>query len=222
MRNQRVNDLLVHNGKQPCLWITPLKNEYEKNERIDIEHAVFSARALRFSVPSKEELREVDGATWIWSATSAGLLSRRTDSVGRHDGKGVSYANLNARKISVKDGRIYALEASGGSREKRFHGALLAVNLDESGRLQYPPIWKGKVPGANTRDAMIVSGTHLFVGSHRFSGESEITRISAADGKLLSSFDIPSRMVRDGLAAAYGNLYVCGVDGIVRCYGSKP
>lgn len=134
-RNRRVNELLVHNGKAPCLWITPLKNEYGPKETVDIERAVFASRAMKFSVPSKEELRDVKDATWIWSASSAELLSRRTSGVGRHDQSGVNYADLNATKICLVDRAatdaaktLYALKG-GVSRIKSLRGGLMRLSL---------------------------------------------------------------------------------------------
>ena len=217
IRNQRTNDLLVHNGKQPCLWITPLKNTYAENERIDINKGVFAARAMKFSVPSKSELREVEGARWIWSATSAGFLSRRGTSVGRHDAKGVNYANLNASKICIAGNRLYAIDAS-VSKSKTFRGGLICAEIGEDGALPESPVWSAKSPPRGIRDAMIIAGERIFIANQRNEG-TVIHIYSTAEGKPAGEIELPARVVRDGLAAANGRLIASCADGVVRCLG---
>ena len=138
-RNRRVNELLVHDGRQAAMWITPLATDYQADELVNIENGVYSARAMRFSLPSKDELREIDYATWIRSGGSNGLLSRRTDSVGRFDEEGVAYAALKAEKIVLADHTgdrpsrmLYALQAS-ADKSRNLNGGLVAVRLNDDG-----------------------------------------------------------------------------------------
>jgi hypothetical protein len=219
-RNQRVNDLLVHNGKNVCLWITPLKSEYAPNEKVDIEHSVVSARAMKFSIPSKEELRETSDATWIWSATSAGFLSRRIESVGRHDTRGVNYAQINAVKICLAGNQLYALEATGG-KSKELRGGLMRVTLNDDGTVPDKPDWSGKGPGNGVNRAMIVAGDRIYISEHRHREKTSTLHVhSTKDGSPIAKISLPSRPIRDGLAAAYGKLYVACEDGSVICLGA--
>jgi outer membrane protein assembly factor BamB len=218
IRNQRVNDLLVHNGRQPCLWITPLKKSYAAGERVDIETDVFAARAMKYSIPSKDELRELEGATWLWSASSAGWLSRRNEGVGRFDGKGVNYAQLNASKICLTtDGDLFALDGHVG-KSQNFRGGLSRVRWHEDGRLPDAPDWSVKAP-PGAPDAMIVAGDRIYVATSRWKGDATLSAFSTLDGELRKEIKLPARVARDGLAAANGHLYLSGVDGTVWCMG---
>ncbi|MFT5523620.1 MAG: hypothetical protein ACI9G1_002857 [Pirellulaceae bacterium] len=82
-RDRRTLDLLVHNGKQVCNWITPLKSNYAEGELVDISRDIVNARALRWATPSQDELRDIDNAKWIWAANSNGLPRRRLRSLVR-------------------------------------------------------------------------------------------------------------------------------------------
>lgn len=227
-RNQRVSDILVHNGERVCLWITPLEKEYDDGDLVDIETSVISARALRHSVPSKDELREVAEATWIWSASSAGLLSRRVESVGRHDGDGVNYADLNATKICLAqptgDGQptaLFALQATGG-QSKQLRGGLIRAQLNADGSLPARPEWSAKFPGNAENNAMIVAGERVYVTRYRANEDASMLHVYAAkDGAALGEFPLPGRVVRDGLIAAAGRLYAACADGAVYCLGEE-
>lgn len=216
IRNQRVNDLLVYNGSQPCLWITPLNNSYTEDETVDIDHSVISARAMKHSVVSKEELREQTDATWLWSASSAGLLSRRSTGVGRHDEGGVNYADINAKKICFSENTLYALEG-GAAGAKEIRGGLIAVRLKPDGKRDDAYIWKGKAPPQGARDAMVVARNRIYVANGRSDGTAALYIYSTGDGELLGKVPLPSRVVRDGLAVAAGNLYASCSNGTLLC-----
>ncbi len=216
-RNRRVNDLLVHNGENVCLWVTPFKATYESDETVDIETAVISARALRHSVPSKDELRDINAATWIWSASSAGLLSRRQSGVGRHDAGGVNYAQLNAAKICLADGgkTLYAIEAS-ANKSKTLRGGLIRVTLKADGTLPEQPDWVGKIAGGRVTDAFVVAGERLYIARSSSGADgSQLLVYSTRDGSHLGTHALPARPVRDGLIVAFGRLYAACTDGAV-------
>jgi hypothetical protein len=50
-------------------------------------------------------------------------------------------------------------------------------------------------------------------------GETVLMVISAADGKTLRQYPLEAQPVFDGLAAAYGKLYLAMKDGTVTCWG---
>ena len=225
-RNRRVNELLVHNGKQVCLWITPLKESYETGELVDTEKSVFAARAMRFSVQSKEELRELTGATWIRSGSSNGLLSRRVEGVGRHDEDGVRYAQLNGKKICLAGHEgdsmsrfIYALQANAG-RNKNLSGGLLRAALNADGTLPDTAEMTNRSPKDGIYNAMIVAGSRIYITyAHPHSGEAMLLVYSAESGEPVAEHSLPAPVVRDGLAAAYGRLYLSCEDGSLLCLG---
>jgi outer membrane protein assembly factor BamB len=218
-RNRRVNDLLVSNGENVCLWITPLANEYAAGELVDIETRVIDARAMKFSVSNKDELRPLDDATWLWSASSGGLMSRRYGSVGRHDGSGVNYAHLNAVKICRLDNTLYALGA-GSSKSKELRAGLTRIALSADGRLPEKAVWKASGPKWGTNDAMIVAGERIYV-SHVNLREPEphIQVYATDDGAKITDLPLDARVIKDGMAAACGRLYVSCTDGSVVCLG---
>jgi len=217
-RNRRTNDLLVHNGRQACLWITPLEKDYASGELVDIDHQVVQARAMRYSVASQSELREVVEATWIWSASCNGLLSRRMHGVGRHDGAGVNYGDLNATKICLAGKSLFALNAR---KSRDYGGGLICVDLAADGRLPEAPRWKAHGPRYGATDAMIVAGNRICVSLYQPGEEAKScimlydTRDGGAQGELL----LPARVIKDGLAAAAGKVYASLVDGSVVCLG---
>ena len=225
-RNQRVNELLVHSGQHAALWITPLKDTYDDGELVDIDTGVYSARALRHSLQSKEELLEIVGATWLRSASSNGLLSRRTDGVGRHDVEGVSYAQLTAEKICLTGHEgdspskyLYALRASSeGTKELR--GGLIRVRVNSDGTLPAKPEIDARAPRQGFQDAMVVAGNRIYIAyAHPHSEEAQLLAYSAEDGEPIKEIPLPARIVRDGLAVAYGRLYATGADGAIYCLG---
>ncbi len=225
-RNRRVNELLVSDGKQVCLWITPLKDKYADSELVDTESSVYAARSLRFSVPSKDELRDIQDAAWLRSASSNGLLSRRTDGVGRYDEDGVAYAQLQAKKICLAGHEggapskfLYALQASAG-KSKELRGGLIRVALNDGGTLPERTEMSAKSPPDGIYDAMILAGNRVYIAyAHPHSGEATLYTYSADSGEPIGEVELPARIVRDGMAAAYGKLYLAGENGAVFCLG---
>ena len=219
-RNRRTTDLLVHNGRQVCNWITPLKLQYAADdELVDIETDVIQARALKWAVPSQDELREISGATWLWAANSNGLLSRRVEGVGRHDQVGVCYSDLRATKIVLAGDRLYAYRAS-SSRSKNLTGPLVSVEIGRDRKLATKPVWKSKTPGHGINDAMIVAGNRLYLSHHNPREQTTFLHVfSATDGKPVAEIPLLARPIKDGLAAAYGRLYISCQDGTVVCLG---
>ena len=218
-RNQRVNDILVSNGERPCLWITPLKNQYADGELVDIENRMVPARALRWAAPSKDHLTTLADAKWIWSAQSGGLLSRRLDTVGRHDKSGVNYAELNGEKICRSDDALYVLGSVAPKELKALSGGLVRLTLRADGGLPDGADWTARNPGRHTRDAMIVAGDHIVVADYDPGKDTAGLRYcSTATGEMVAEVALPSRVVLNGLAAAEGRLLVSGTDGVVRAY----
>jgi outer membrane protein assembly factor BamB len=220
-RNRRTCDLLVHNGQQVCNWITPLKSEYKEGELVDIETDVIQARALRWAVPAQDELREIDGATWLWAANSNGLLSRRVEGVGRHDNVGMCYSHVKATKMVLAGDRLYAFKSS-SSRSKELVGPLVCVEIGRDRKPATRPTWKVKSPDHGMNDAMIVAGNRLYLSHHK-PGE-QITSLhvfDVTDGTGVPEISLPARPVKDGIAAAYGRLYVSCQDGSVVCLGRQ-
>jgi outer membrane protein assembly factor BamB len=218
-RNRRTVDLLVHNGRQVCNWITPLKPEYGEGELVDIQTHVINARALRWAVPSGNELCEIDDATWLWAANSNGLLSRRVEGVGRHDNVGMCYSHLKAVKLVLAGDRLYAFRSSSG-RSKDLVGPLVCVKIGRDRKPASKPVWKAKAPGHGSNDAMIVAGNRLYL-SHHNPGEqtTSLHVFDVADGCPVAEIPLPARPVKDGIAAAYSRLYVSCEDGSVACLG---
>jgi len=218
-RNRRTTDLLVHNGRKVCNWITPLKSRYAEGELVDINTDVIEARALKWAVPSQDELREISEATWLWAANSNGLLSRRVEGVGRHDQVGVCYSDLRATKIVLAGDRLYAFRAS-SSRSKDLTGPLVCVEIGGDRKLATRPVWKSKTPGHGINDAMIVAGNRLYLSHHNPREQTTSLHIfDTTDGKPTAEISLPARPTKDGLAAAYGRLYISCQDGTVVCLG---
>jgi len=218
-RNRRTLDLLVHNGAQVCNWITPLQSEYAEDEQVDISHEVFNARAMRWSAPSKEELREIEGATWIRAANSNGLLSRRREGVGRHDSDGVCYSHLHATKLVLAGKRLYGLNVN-SKQEKDMRGKLVCIELDSKGvpaKLAYAA---RSTANWGVYDAMMVAGDDIYLSYHDpRNGESALHRFSTSEGEKVAEYPLPARVIHDGLAAAYSSVYASCVDGSIVCLG---
>ncbi len=68
--------------------------------------------------------------------------------------------------------------------------------------------------GAGWKDSVKV-----FEGNPNEDGETVLMVISAADGKTLGEYPLEAQPVFDGLAAAYGRLYLAMKDGTVTCWG---
>lgn len=218
-RNQRVNELLVHDGEGVRLWITPIEANYEPGESVDIEKGVYSVRAMRHSVPSRQELRDVAGATWIWSASSGGLLSRRSSGVGRFDGEGVNYANLNATRICLTDGGRGLIATSARCRETReLSGGLVRLTLEEDGSLPGSADWRASLPGNLLTEALVVAGKSVLiarVASDR-PDRSILEVHSLEDGSRRGGSVLPARLIADGLILVGGQLFGSFADGTVR------
>ena len=148
--------------------------------------------------------------------------------MGRHDADGVNYAYVNAGKICQVDHtatgpskRLFVLQG-GGVRNKAMHGGLLRVTLNKDGTLPEKADWVTKAPRFGAFDAMVVAGERIYVTSSRLDDDEAMLAVySTVTSELLYEETLPSRPVRDGLAAAYGCLYVSGIDGNLYCLGSK-
>lgn len=90
--------------------------------------------------------------------------------------------------------------------------------------------WSEKV--APTVRAMVLTGETLFIAGPRgdtnksldaFEGKEGIVlqAVSTADGEVLSETSLDSLPVFDGMAAAYGRLYLPTVDGSVTCFAGE-
>ncbi len=223
-RNRRLNDLLVSDGKRPCLWITPLKNEYRAGEIVDTMKEAYPVRAVRFSNEAKAN--DIADATWIWAGNSQGMLSRRVESVGRFDETGVFYGNLRANKIAFRGSTLYAWHGYQQVRGSKLRGPLLRVTLTNDGKL--PDGTKGdvadwiqKAPRYAIPQAMILAGERLYLASTKdgeFTGQLHV--YNAANGELIHEQALPAEPIRDGLAVANGKLFVSCADGKVICFGN--
>ena len=67
---------------------------------------------------------------------------------------------------------------------------------------------------------MIVAGDRIYVTyEHPYGGESSLHIFSTADGEFIEEKPLPGRVVRDGIAVAYGRMYLACEDGSVYCMG---
>ncbi len=68
---------------------------------------------------------------------------------------------------------------------------------------------------------MLVADEALFVSDLRADRGGRLLTFSAADGKKLGEAKLPAPPVWDGMAAAYGRLYVSLADGRIVCLGNR-
>ncbi|MHC4253546.1 MAG: hypothetical protein ACYS9X_30880, partial [Planctomycetota bacterium] len=77
-----------------------------------------------------------------------------------------------------------------------------------------PKKWKAEL---NKIVAMVVADKALLVAD----SDGELLTFSAADGKKLRELKLAAPPVWDGMAAAYGRLYVSLADGRIVCLGNR-
>lgn len=97
-----------------------------------------------------------------------------------------------------------------------------------AGKSRVPLRWSQNVPPAVR--AMVLAGETLFLAGARADAaptissgsdakEAVLCAVSATDGKALAQYRLDAPPVFDGLAAAYGRLYLTTQDGRLRCFG---
>ena len=216
-RNRRLQDLLVRNRDgEVCLWITPTKNTYAPGEEVDIFSRVYPVRAVAYYRDKEHD--KVSDATWLRSASSNGLLSRRVESVGRHDKNGVSYAQLDAEKIAIAPNAIYAVNAR-APKPHALNGGLVKVPLEKDGTISATaPKWKAGPFGHGHVAAFAVAGDKI-LGSFASKEGSELRICSVLDGEILTSVQLPAPAVRDGIAVAGGRIFISCRNGDLVCLG---
>jgi hypothetical protein len=125
---------------------------------------------------------------------------------------------LNAAKICLAGDNVYALDAH---KSRDFHGGLVRVPLSAGGHLSGSPAWKVHGPRGGANDAMIVAGDRIYISHFRpdYEPESTLQVFSTKDGSLAGEIPLAARVVKDGLAAAYGCIFASHVDGSVSCLG---
>jgi outer membrane protein assembly factor BamB len=109
--------------------------------------------------------------------------------------------------------------------------ALARWTLDEQGRVSAKPEWeqlhdltsqkaRRRTEGTGVA-AMIVAADRIYIACYDDKGAPVVDAFDRATGKLVDGVALPAgrEVVNNGLAAAYGRLYVACADGAVLCFG---
>ncbi len=210
---RRIQCLLVSNGRDLFHAIDRLKPQYDADELVALLPRTAADRGGwitdRRSEPSARDI------TALWP-NSNGFLSKRSEGVGRNDIAGVAYSNLWGEKIVLADDRLYLLSHTGYGRK---HPGLSEFALDAAGLPAESPRWNVKVDtGQYHFEAMVLAGDRLLLAGHkRYTEEAVLQVFTSSDGARLDEIALPARPVRDGLAVAYGHVFIAGADGDVYC-----
>ncbi|MFP4058438.1 MAG: PQQ-binding-like beta-propeller repeat protein [Candidatus Brocadiia bacterium] len=216
---RRTQSLLVSDGRRLYHAIDPLKSDYGEGESVALIPRTASNRG-GWVTSQKDLQHSARDITVLW-ANSNGFLSRRVEGVGRFDFPGVCYSDLFGEKIVLAERRLYLLSRGGYGR--RFPGLSL-FRLGPQGRPAPKPEWTAKVDtGRHHYAACVLAGERLLLAGHPRHGEDAFLAVhSAADGTRQAEHGLPARPVRDGLAVAYGRIYLAGSDGTVTCLAETP
>ena len=143
---------------------------------------------------------------WIFNTK----CSLATGCTGRK--KGLIYGRL----LSVDGSKVYGygrawVHWSNQLQDKPYR--LFAVDASDGATL-----WESRLP-IRAR-ALVLAGDVLFVaGPVEGDGETLLIAVSAEDGRELARYRLQSSPVFDGMAAAYGRLYISYENGSVACWG---
>jgi len=116
----------------------------------------------------------------------------------------------------VQEGdRIYGLQDA----------SLDAGTLGEDLRARATPLWSltnaKDFKDLEVKTALIKAGDRLFMGGGSYDGAKGSLYVISLDGKILQRFDLPSRLVPNGLAAAGGQIVATCVDGSLVAIAGK-
>lgn len=135
---------------------------------------------------------------------------------GPHEGQLVIAAPDRERFFAYRFKQVHWSKAKDASTE--FGGNLLAWKDTEQ-------LWSVEVPQHFQVEALVLAGDVLFAAGpvHRFhrSEGAKLWALSAEDGKKLSTYELHSPPVCEGMAVAGGRLYLATQDGKLLCFG-KP
>ncbi|MCE5277988.1 MAG: PQQ-binding-like beta-propeller repeat protein [Planctomycetaceae bacterium] len=138
---------------------------------------------------------------------------------GRH-GSGQQVVQLERQETSEArgpKGRLALLDGQGAivfrDGARRGEASVAAFTLDEA------PRWTIPAPGGFTPTAMIAAGDAVIAAGTQ-AGVNVLWVASMSHRKEIARVELPAPPVTEGLAAAYGNVYVALADGRLLCLGA--
>ncbi len=203
----RKTHLLVSDGQKLHHYVETLKDKYAEGELIELHPT--NGRWGKFL-----NIRE---STWL-QPNLMGFQGRRTESIGRFDQQGIRYSNLQAHALVLTDKEIFCAWGKQSKVKNKF-GHLTRIPLKENKQLEDHSLWRAKIEhvrrdgksktGDFAIQAMIVSGKTLYLaGYEKMKPDSALHAYSIEDGKKIAQWDLPSRPLRNGLAATTGYVMV--------------
>ena len=200
---RRIQDLLVGDASGVHFTIDTLKNDYEAGELVELATRSAADRGTWIE-------KEGHQMPWLWT-NSNGFLGRKTESQGRWDAAPMIYAQRQGQRFVIEPKKLYMITNQGGFQ---------AYALDQSGK-PGAMLWETNEPSANSQRplaGMIGVGDRLYVAM-KTAETTAIHAFAMADGKPLGKWTVDHPPLRDGLAAAGGNLYLSTANGMIVCLG---
>ena len=159
----------------------------------------------------------VDQELRVLNTNNDGLLvySWHHQTRRRHGPFLLEYGQAWARLLVVTEGRSFGYRAACKRRNKRYSDEIFCV--DASGAVQ----WSVPVPKSVRFESMVLAAEDLILaGSDRSANhEAVLWVLNAQDGAKRAEMPLGVRPSAEGLAVAYGKLYMSTRDGRMTCWG---
>jgi hypothetical protein len=102
-----------------------------------------------------------------------------------------------------------------------FRAGILKARLDATGKITDQPVWTIQPAPRGETQSLLLAGNQLVL-TYTDNDESILQMYSSEDGSLRGAFTLSGNVIKDGVAAAYGKLFLSMEDGKVFCLGKEP